>query len=466
MLATGINWNFSPCLAVPQDIRWGRTYEGYAEDPELVARLGSSYLLGLQAGLQGFLGSKGSVLATVKHFVGDGATKFGTAVNGLLDQGDVHIPEEEIWRIHLVPYIHVLKQGALAVMASYSSIHGQKMHDHHYFLTEVLKEKLGFKGFIVSDYDGINQLAGSYYDKVVKSLNAGVDMVMLSKDYHRFIATVKKAYLDGAISQARLDDAVFRILYVKFSLGLFDRKLTDEINLFTLGSMEHRVLAREAVRKSLVLLKNKSTLPISKDAPLILVAGPAADDVGRQCGGWTIEWQGKAGNTVPGTSILAGIRAQVTNPLHILYERNGLFPTSLWQDSDTAKVGIVVVGEEPYAEGAGDAIDLELTKEDLELIKRMRSLCQKLIVILISGRPMIISEVLPLADAFIAAWLPGSEGQGVAEVIFGDYPFTGKLPYSWPNSSKALKFAGSAFKQRRELVLFPAGYGLTTKTKP
>jgi len=291
-------------------------------------------------------------------------------------------------------------------------------------------------------------------------------MVMLSKDYRRFITTVKKAYRDGAISQARLDDAVFRILYVKFRLGLFDRNLKDEINLFAFGSEEHQTLARKAVRKSLVLLKNNSALPIPKDAPLILVAGPAADDLGRQCGGWTIEWQGKAGNTVPGTSILAGIKALASNHTQVIYEREGLFPASLWKDNGAARVGIVVVGEEPYAEGAGDSIDLELKKEDLELIKQMRRLSHKLIVILISGRPMIISEVLPLADAFIAAWLPGSEGQGVAELLFGVYPFTGKLPYSWPKSSKAYQLSGSPFKLRSDLVLFPAGYGLTTELVP
>lgn len=455
--ATGVHWNFAPVVAVPQDIRWGRTYEAYGEDPELVGRLAAAYLEGLQRGTP-------TVLATPKHYLADGGTVFGSSkasamgVRYLLDQGEARTDEATLRRIHLAPYRAVVDAGALSIMASYSSWNGVKVHAQKYLLTDLLKDELGFRGFIVSDWGAVDQIPGGYDNAVATAINAGIDMVMVPYDYDRFITTLTRAVERGAVPMERIDDAVRRILMVKFWLGLFEHPLTDAGAFATIGSPAHRELAREAVRKSLVLLKNEGqTLPLAKGAGTILVGGRAADDIGIQCGGWTIEWQGQVGAITPGTTILEGIRQAVGPTTRVEFSAEGRFGG----DGPRADVGIAVVGEWPYAEGVGDRADLALSTDDIAVIRRLREHSQRLVIVLISGRPLIITDILPLADAVVAAWLPGTEGAGVADVLFGDFPFTGKLSYTWPREMSQLPFdLENPATDGSAAPLFPRGYGL------
>jgi len=463
MIATGIYWNFGPVVAVPQDIRWGRTYEGYSENTELVSSLAVAYLRGMQYvdGAQD-LSAPGTVLGTPKHFVGDGGTAWGSSVTQImghpymLDQGGTDVDEATLRAIHLPPYAAAVDAGAMSIMVSFSSWGGMKMHAQRYLLSDVLKGELGFKGFLVSDWQAIDQIPGDYYSDIVTAINAGLDMIMVPYDYHAFIDGLTQAVENGDVAMERIDDAVRRILTVKFQLGLFERPFADRTLLPLVGSDEHREVAREAVRKSLVLMKNEGrVLPLAKDTPLILVAGRAANDIGMQCGGWTIEWQGRAGQITPGTTILEGIRDAVSGSTTVLYRARGEF------DQERGDVGIVVVGELPYAEGVGDAKDLSLSKEDIAAIESVRERSERLVVVLVSGRPMIVGDQLDEWDAFVAAWLPGSEGQGVSDVLFGDYPFTGKLPYTWPRSMDQLPFDFEHLETSGEgAPLFPLGYGL------
>lgn len=454
MRATGIPWNFAPVLAVVQDIRWGRTYEAYGENTALVTSLGSAYLKGLQAS---GAGESLFVLATPKHYIGDGGTTWGTSrtENYKLDQGDTQMDEATLRALFLPPYQAAIEAGAQSIMVSYSSWNGVKLHGHKYLITDVLKGELGFTGFVVSDWAGIDQVDSDYYTAVVTAINAGVDMNMVPQGYQRYINTMKQAVEKGDISIQRIDDAVLRILTVKFKLGLFEQPFSDPAYLETVGSDAHRQLAREAVAKSLVLLKNDiAALPLAKDTPLIYVAGMMANDIGAQCGGWTIEWQGKSGNITPGTTLLEAIEATATGTVR--FNRFGDF-----EGAPKADAAIVVVGEKPYAEGRGDTDTPALTKNDLELIQRVRTHAEKVIVILISGRPLVITDALPYADAFVAAWLPGTEGQGVADVLFGDRPFTGKLPFTWPHTVEQLPFNFNALPAEGcDAPLFPYGYGL------
>ena len=466
--ATGVYWNFAPCVAVPQDIRWGRTYEGFSEDTELVAELGAAYVYGLQS--ERGLGSPGTNLACPKHFAGDGGTTWGTTreyewitnnqqavtQNYKIDQGDTRISESELRKIHLTPYIAAIKAGARSIMVSFSSWNGTKMHSHHHLLTDILKGELGFSGFLVSDWQAIDQLSPDYGQCVVTSINAGLDMVMAPFKYQRFISALKQAVETGDVAISRIDDAVRRILTVKFELGLFERKCELEPRLDSLGNEKHRSLAREAVRKSLVVLKNDhKTLPIAKDVANILLAGPAADNIGLQCGGWTIEWQGGNGNITPGTSFLQAVRRTISTNTNLHFDESGVV-----DDLVQAEVGIVCLHEQPYAEGLGDRADLTLSADEVDLIKRLRSRCQRLVVILFSGRPLIITEQLSLADAWVAAWLPGTEGLGITDVLFGDYPPTGKLPYNWPRSLSQLNQKDWKKGTGDNAPLFPIGYGL------
>jgi beta-glucosidase len=463
MLATGVTWNFAPVVAVPQDIRWGRTYEAYSEDTALVSKLGVAYLQGLQtqpAGFQNEAGDSIYVLATPKHFLGDGGTKFGTSTQNimkpyLLDQGDMQVDEATVRKLYLPPYKAAVDAGAMSVMVSFSSWNGVKLHAQKVLITDVLKGELGFQGFVVSDWGGIDQIAPLEYSKaVVTAINAGVDMNMVPYDYLRFINTMKAAVASGEIPPERIDDAVRRILKAKFMLGLFYHPTADPAMLATVRSPEHLELAREAVRKSLVLLQNENgTLPLSKKMPSLFVAGRGADDLGMQAGGWTIEWQGKTGKTIVGTSLLAGIKAAVSPETQINYKSNGRF-------TGTAEVGLVVVGEQPYAEGVGDSVDLRLSAGDLAVLQNTRQSVKKLVVVILSGRPLVITEQLPQADAWVAAWLPGSEGQGVADVLFGDFPFTGKLPYTWPRTNEQLPINLNNVQTGSETPLFPFGFGL------
>jgi beta-glucosidase len=463
MVATGIYWNFGPVVAVPQDIRWGRTYEGFSEDTEVVSLLSSAYIRGLQD-VDGVtdLSAPTTVLATPKHYVGDGGTAWGTSdtsVMGhryMLDQGVTQVDEATLRAVHLPPYVEAVESGALCVMVSFSSWQDTKMHAHKYLLTDVLKGELGFQGFVVSDWGGIDQIPGNYYSDVVTAVNAGVDMVMVPYDYVTFIDTLTEAVENGDVSITRIDDAVRRILTVKVRLGLFERPFSDAALLPLVGSEAHREVAREAVRKSLVLLKNEGdALPLAKDAPVIFVAGSGANDIGMQSGGWTIEWQGAVGDITPGTTILEAIENTVAEGTVIRYNQGGNFAQN--EAYNRADVGIVVVGEVPYAEGVGDRFDLSLSEADIETIDRVRQVADKVVLIVISGRPLIITEQIDDCDAVVAAWLPGTEGQGVADVLFGDYPFAGKLSYTWPRSMEQVPLGSSSGEP-----LFPFGYGLTT----
>ncbi len=441
--ATGIDWTFAPCIAVPQDERWGRTYEGFGETPELAEMMGAAAVRGYQTEILG--SSNSSILACAKHFLGDGGTKDGK------DQGDTQVDESVLRRIHLPGYISAINAGVGSVMVSYSSIFGQKMHGNKYWITDVLKGELKFQGFVVSDWGGVDQLPGDNKTKLETAINAGIDMVMLPHDYKNFFINMKQLVNENRIPVSRIDDAVRRILRIKFQLGLFEKPFADRSLLSKVGSQEHRDIAREAVRQSLVLLKNNKILPLSKNNKKILVAGKAANDIGIQCGGWTIAWQGAEGNITKGTTILEAIKKAVSQSSSVTYSIDGNFLSD-------ADVAIAVIGEKPYAEGQGDRTDLNLSQEDIELITKIRSKGIPLVVILISGRPMIITNIIEDCDAFIAAWLPGTEGDGVADVLFGDYKPTGKLSHSWPRSMSQIPIN---IGDNNYNPLFPYGYGLT-----
>ncbi len=456
MIATGIYWNYSPVLAVPQDIRWGRTYEGFGEDTQLVTDLAIACMRGLQGD---DLSDPLTVLATPKHFVGDGGAVWGTSTTGdyQIDQGVTDVDEATLRAIHLPPYIAAVDNGAQSIMISFSSWDGMKMHAQRYLITDVLKGELGFEGFIVSDWAGIDQISDDYYEAVVTAINAGVDMNMVPYDYLRFMATVKQAVNNGDIPLSRIDDAVRRILIVKFNLGLFENPYANEDLLADVGSESHRAVARQAVAESQVLLQNnEDLLPLSPETQTIFVAGVAADDIGIQSGGWTIEWQGSAGDITPGTTILDGIEQSVSSGTRVEYDPAGLFEEALHEDGSPiiADVGIVVVGERPYAEGLGDNTELVLSEEDIAAIENARARSNNLIVIIVSGRPLIVTDYLDDWDALVAAWLPGTEGQGVADVLFGYQPFTGTLPLSWPVSVDQLPLSAD------NEYLFPYGFGL------
>src|SRR5215207_1113803 len=359
ILATGIPWNFSPVLAVVQDVRWGRTYEGFGEDTRLVTKLGTAYIKGMQALQDGDAVSPSQsifTLATPKHFIGDGATLWGSSRTETykLDQGNMQVPESVLRELYLPPYQRAVKAGALNVMASFSSWKGLKMHVQQPLLTGLLKDELGFKGFIVSDWQGMDQIVpDDYYISIVTSINAGVDMNMVPYDYVTFIETMKQAVNNGDIPESRVDEAVRRILRVKFTLGLFEQPMPDPKYQATIRSREHLELARQAVRESLVLLTNTAnTLPLRKDTPLIFVAGEGANDIGLQSGGWTLEWQGKTGHDNEGTTIVSGIKAAVDSTTRVEYNRAADF--SEFTDADgnplLGDVGIVVLAEQPYTE--------------------------------------------------------------------------------------------------------------------
>ncbi len=453
MAATGVFWNFAPGVMVPQDIRWGRTYEGFGEDPDLVSPLAAAYLRGLQSP---DLFPPNMVIGTPKHYVGDGGTSFGSSTGGsLLDQGVTEVDEDTLRAVHLPPYPATIEAGARSVMVSYSSWGGKKMHAQRYLITDVLKGELGFTGFVVSDWGAIDQISGDYYQAVVTAVNAGIDMNMVPHNYVRFINTLTKAVKEGDVPLSRIDDAVRRILTVKFEMGLFEQPYSLPELLPEVGSDEHRSLAREAVSKSVVLLKNEGgLLPLSKDITHIYVAGTAADDIGIQCGGWTIEWQGKKGDITPGTTILEGIQAAAEGDTVVEYNLSGAFDGD---PGDPESVCLGIVGELPYAEGRGDSRTLNLPPGENRALRKLESECANLIVILISGRPLIITEALEDWDALLAAWLPGTEGGGVADVLFGRAPFSGELPYTWPASTDQLPLGSSS-----EPPLFPYGFGLVS----
>jgi beta-glucosidase len=346
----------------------------------------------------------------------------------------------------------------MSVMISFSSWNGLKNHANGYLITDVLKGELGFQGFVVSDWDGIDQIhPEDYYQSVVDAINAGIDMAMISSRYNEYLDVLDRAVENGDIAGERIDDAVRRILRVKFLLGLFDHPFADPALESSVRSTAHKEIAAQAVRESLVLLKNEgAALPIAEGVTTILVAGE--NSTGKQAGGWTLGWQGVNYNEVLGTTIFDGIRNRAGAGTEVLYDSEGEFD----QFAGKAPIGIVIVAEDSYAEGIGDRADLRLTGEEDELIRRMRAKAEKLIVIIISGRPLVITPQYGLADAWVAAWLPGSEGAAAADVLFGDYPFTGKTPYAWPRSNAQLpvNVNNAAGLTGCQAPLFPFGYGL------
>ncbi len=438
--ATGIPWSFSPCLCVARDERWGRTYESFGEDPEIASMM-TTYIDGLQGTS---LAAPNTILATAKHWVGDGGTVGGD------DQGDTVLPEADLRAIHVAPFVDAIARNVGSVMPSYSSWNGEKLHGHDYLLTDVLKAELGFAGFVISDWAAIDQLPGDYASDVRTSINAGIDMVMVPNNYTLFIDTLRSEIQAGNIPMSRIDEAVTKILEAKFALGLFAQPFADRTHLADVGSAAHRGVARQAVRESLVLLENDGVLPLPKATGDILVAGDNADDIGNQSGGWTITWQGSSGNTTPGTTILEGIQAAVDPGTTVTYTRRATGRIS-------GDFGVVVVGEKPYAEGQGDDQHLGLSNSDQNVIGRVCG-AMPCVVVLVSGRPMLIADHLPDTNAFVAAWLPGTEGDGVADVLFGDHDFTGTLPITWPRDMAQIPInVGDAAYD----PLFPYGFGLT-----
>ena len=450
--ATGIDWDFAPCLAVPDDYRWGRTYEGYSEDTDLVSQLGAAAIRGYQSS---DLDNPNRVLACAKHFIGDGGVLFGTGINAMIDQGDLQINEEKLRKVHLPPFKKAIDEGVATFMAAYNSWNDLRCHANKYLLTDLLKDELGFKGFVVSDWAAIENIPGDYKSDIITSINAGIDMVMVpgavrdgKESFQNFLKLFKESVEEGSIPMERVDDAVRRILLIKKQSGLFERPFSDQSLLSYVGSKDHREVAREAVRKSMVLLKNKNNiLPIPKSGKTIIVAGKGADDVGMQSGGWTISWQGGMGQTTNGTTILDAIKSAVDPGTVVEYTPDGT--------SFTGDLAVVVIGEKPYAEMIGDRKDLKLDNEDLEVIKRFTDNDIPVVVVLLSGRPMIVTDEIGKWDGFIAAWLPGTEGTGVADVLFGDYKPTGKLSFSWPKSMNQFPI------DPNDDHLFSFGFGLT-----
>jgi beta-glucosidase len=476
MRATGIQWTFAPCVTVVRDERWGRTYEGFAEEPNISSLLGAAAV----RGFQGDLNSPLSVAACVKHYIADGGTvpstfdaqrggivgantNFGGVPQAMrsgarvsLNAGNVPVDEATLRKIHLPPYIAAIKAGAATIMPSYSSWNGVKCSASKRLLTEILKDELGFQGFLISDYSAIDQIDRDYKKAIAISMNAGMDMAMVPNRYVEFITKLKQCVQDGNVPMSRIDDAVTRILRVKAAMGLLDKnrsQLADRSLWKDFGSAAHREVARRAVRESLVLLKNEGkTLPLSKQVARIHVAGKNADDIGNQCGGWTVQWQGQSGNvTTGGTTILEAIKKTVAANSKVTFSKDGT-------GAEGATVGVVVVGERPYAEGSGDNGELTLDAADMTAIDNLKKAGIPVVVILFSGRPMMVSDTIAKADAFIAAWLPGTEGQGVADVLFGDYKPTGKLSFTWPRAIDQIPINVGDSKYD---PLFPFGFGLT-----
>ncbi len=448
--ATGIRWTFSPCIDVARDDRWGRTYESFSEDPYLVKIMAISAVKGYEGG---GLDRDDTVLATAKHYMGSGGT-----INGR-DQGDFQGPLRILREKHLEPFIGAVNAGVGSVMASYCSINGEKIHGSRFFLTDVLKVELGFKGLLVSDWEAISQVDPSYRNAVKKSIEAGIDMAMVPSTWKMFQATLRDLVNSGEIPLSRIDEAVYRILVVKFRLGLFENPYADESLSSIVGNAVHREVARQAVRESMVLLKNNGILPIPKNVSRIFVAGPNANDIGNQCGGWTITWQGSSGDITIGTTILEAIRKTVSQSTKIIFDENA---SNIAGPYD---VGIVVVGETPYAEFLGDRESLDLPEEQLKIIDRVVASGTPTVVIMIAGRPLTgIENRLPEWDAFLMAWLPGTEGQGVADVLFGDYNPSGKLPRSWPKSTAQEPINYDRRSNEEYDPLFEFGYGLSYTT--
>ena len=451
LAATGIYWNYSPTLDLPEDIRWGRVYESFSSDPTLAGELGEAYIEGLQNG-------RTPVGATAKHYLGAGSMVWNSSSNPdfKIDQGQTPINEERLDAVYLPVFKQAVEAGVVSVMAGLNSWGDDKISASRYLLQDKLKDELGFEGFVVSDWYGVYEISNNDFLSAVVAVNAGVDMVMLPFDYKAFVQNLSLAIRLGVVKEARINEAVRRILKAKFALGLFDQRSNSELEI--VGSTEHRLLAREAVARSLVLLKNEeSLLPLKNGVGVIRVAGSAADNIGQQAGAWTVEWQGIDGNWLPGaTSILDGLRQLSPEGQVIEYERDGHFPIH----SPKAEVGIAVVGETPYAEGWGDNDEPKLSPEDLQTIERLRESSERVIVVLVTGRPLFITNEIENWDAVVVAWLSGSEGAGVADVLFGQKTFEGKLPIDWPATTSQLPITTKGQTADGTSPLFKRGFGL------
>jgi beta-glucosidase len=461
--ATGIPWDFAPCLCVSRDERWGRSYESFGEDPALVQSM-ETMIQGLQGRADGRdLSRNDKVLATAKHFAGDGGTAYGSSTTGTytIDQGVTTVTRQQLEDIHLAPYQTAVRRGIGTVMPSYSSLDivgdgkgAVKMHARGDMINGVLKDRMGFGGFVISDWNAIDQLPGDHAAHVRTAVNAGVDMMMVPDSYKDFSSTLVDEVKAGRISEKRIDDAVSRILTQKFRLGLFEHPYADTSGAAAIGSPAHRAVARRAAAESQVLLKNSGGLLPLKKSEKVYVAGSDADDLGNQTGGWTITWQGASGTHTQGTTILQGMRDAGGN---VTYSKDASAST------DGYDVGVVVVGETPYAEGVGDVGNghsLQLSSADRAAVDKVCA-AMKCAVLIVSGRPQLIGDRLGGIDALVASWLPGTEGEGVADVLYGKRPFTGQLPVTWPKSESQLPInVGDASYDPQ----FPYGWGLTTLT--
>ncbi|WP_372946030.1 glycoside hydrolase family 3 protein [Muriicola sp.] len=443
--ATGFNWAFSPCIAIPYNEKWGRVYEAFSESTELTEEFARASVIGHQGSQLG----RDSVMATAKHFIGDGSTDNG------VEGGDCTLSPEEVRERLLPPYRAAVEAGIGSVMASFNSMSGHFMHAHEYWISDVLKGELGFDGIMVSDWKAYSRFGEN------EIINAGIDVVMaVDGDLQMFHDGLKAGVESGEVPMERIDDAVRRILTQKFRLGVFENPFPDASLIPQIGIQAHRDVARQAVRESLVLLKNKEhILPLDKNIPKIVVVGEHGDNTGLQSGGWSINWQGSLESYAGSTSILQGIEKLAEG--EVLYDKDA---TGAHKDADVA---IIVVGETPYAElfgdigGEIDAYQLTLTEEHQNYINTYVNLGVKVVTLFISGRPLVTTDQINKSEAFVAAWLPGSEGDGIAEVLFGEFDFKGTLPHAWPASEEDYKGKyGPNFWDDSVKPLFPFGFGL------
>ncbi|MFK4082592.1 glycoside hydrolase family 3 N-terminal domain-containing protein [Kribbella sp. NPDC020789] len=459
--ATGIPWDFAPCVCVVRDDRWGRAYEAFGEDPALVKSM-ATVITGMQGKADGSqLKNTDRVLATAKHYAGDGGTTYGSSTTGgyKLDQGVTQVTREELERLHLTQFQTAVDLGVGTVMPSFSSVSIDgaapvKMHGNAELINGVLKQRMGFQGFVISDWQAIDQLPGDYASDIQTSINAGLDMIMVPTRYQEFTQGLTAEVNAGRVPLTRIDDAVRRILGEKFKLGLFEHPYSDPSLLPVVGSPAHRAVGREAAAKSQVLLKNDGNLLPLAPTSKVYVAGSNADDLGNQLGGWSITWQGKSGATTTGTTILAGIKEVVPS---------ATFSADASAPLEGHDVGVVVVGERPYAEGVGDVgngHDQVLSEADKAAIDKVCG-AMKCVVLTVSGRPQVVADQLGKINALVASWLPGTEGAGVADVLFGKKPFSGRLPVSWPRSEaqEPLNVGDASYDPQ-----YPFGWGLTTQS--
>lgn len=427
MAGTGMRWNFAPAIPVVRDIRWGRSYEAFSEDTGIVSDLGAAAVRGYQHGAPD---DSDWVLATPKHWVGDGGTEGGE------DQGDTRLPLDELLEVHGAPYEPAIEEGARVIMASYNSWNGDKVHGSSELLTDVLRGEFGFDGIILSDWGAVYQLPGNERYQTLQSIRAGIDMNMVPDDYDSYIEVMEDLVESGELSRSRIDDAVRRILTIKFEMGLFEEPFADRSHQDTIRSEEHLELARQAVRESQVLLRNEDDLlPIDDEIEHIHVAGRFADDIGAQSGGWTIEWQGVRGNVTAGTSVYQAVTERAGSDTEVTLSEP---PADAEQQMENADLIITVVGEAPYAEYEGDRHRLGLGQVDINLIEQASEADAPVAVVLLSGRPLVITDQLPMMDALLASWLPGTEATGIADVLFGDSEPVGRLPVTWPRSNSQI----------------------------